>query len=173
MRGIFSVTGFFIRHFMVGIFAIFFGWLVWSGCYVVLLGVALVFDSGAGGPLAWPGGLALVGCVCAGVGWGVFAPASGFGLVICRWTGLPRLAAIPVVFVGAFLLSWFWGRLFMGWNETLGWFPIKGFILYLSVPLGVYWWVTEGPGALFETFRSWFQRRTRLRGREVKPLRGF
>jgi len=38
---------------------------------------------------------------------------------------------------------------------------LKNFVIYLSVPLGVYWWLTEGPGALFDSFRRWFHNRRR------------
>lgn len=35
----------------------------------------------------------------------------------------------------------------------------QNFALYLSVPLGVYRWLTEGPGALFDSIRRWIQAR--------------
>jgi hypothetical protein len=36
---------------------------------------------------------------------------------------------------------------------------LKNFAIYLSIPLGAYWWLTEGPGALFDAFRRWIGRR--------------
>jgi hypothetical protein len=39
------------------------------------------------------------------------------------------------------------------------WLILGNYAMFLSVPLGVYWWITEGPGAVFEAFRRWRARR--------------
>lgn len=78
-----------------------------------------------------------------------------FGFV----TGWSRFAAIPVVFVSVclFSLAIYW--LFS--SDPM--FPflkiLLGYVIFLSVPLGGYWWVTEGSGAVFEAFRRWRARR--------------
>ncbi len=82
------------------------GCIVWTIAYFVLLIVAVVTNQGVGSPLAFPAGIIAVLASCGFLGWGVFAPASAIGAVFCRVFRLPRIAAIPVVTVAAFLLSY-------------------------------------------------------------------
>jgi len=47
---------------------------------------------------------------------------------------------------------------------------LKNFAMFLSIPLGIYWWLTEGPGAVFDAFRRWLRsRRPRITQSEVGP----
>lgn len=143
------------------------GCALWTVAYFLLLVVAVIGGHGIGGPLAYPAGLiAVIGC-CAVLGWGVFAPASAAGAIFCVVFKLPRLAAIPIVTVAAFVLSYllYGGYIMMVTTHPMPstWIILKDFAIFLSVPLGSYWWLTEGPGALFDAFRRW------ARGRHRKP----
>jgi len=40
--------------------------------------------------------------------------------------------------------------------------------MFLSIPLGIYWWITEGPGAIFDAFRRWFRHR-RAQNNQANP----
>lgn len=143
------------------------GLVLWTLTYLVLLVIAIVGDQGIGGPLAYPAGVLVVFVSCGLLGWGVFAPASAVGAVLCSWFKWPRLAAIPIVTVAAFVLSYLLYRVFIGLFTTHSMPPaltiLKNFAIYLSVPLGIYWWLTEGPGVLFDAFRRWLGRRKQLR----------
>jgi hypothetical protein len=83
--------------------------------------------------------------------------------VFCRVFRLPRIAAIPIVTGAAILPSYavYWAYIEMVTTHSM---PsmltlLKNFAVYLSIPLGAYWWLTEGPGALFDAFRRWLGRR--------------
>jgi hypothetical protein len=71
---------------------------------------------------------------------------------------LPRLAALPVVLGTGFLVNYLLYHFFM---EKITPCPMdagdvfKYFAIDYSVPLGIYWWITEGPGA------AWVGRRFR------------
>ena len=87
--------------------------------------------------------------------------------MVCTFFRWPRLAAIPVVFLAflGFCYLFYAGYLTLMTTHTVSGVSVivRNFVLYLSLPLGVYWWVTEGPGALFEVFRK------KLVCRLVKP----
>jgi len=80
---------------------------------------------------------------------------------------LPRITAIPVVFGSAFVLSYLACWAFIEGLTThpmpSTWVVLRNFTVFLSVPLGAYWWVTEGPGALFDAFRRWIRNRHRAK----------
>ena len=163
MNAVIPVISFLARHFLFVGFAMFTGCVLWVVVYFLLLAIAVVGDLGVGGPLALPAGLIAVIAACFFLGWGVFAPASGIGAIFCRLLNLPRLAAIPIVTVAAFLLTY---AVYSGYIELVtthsrpsAWPVLMNFAIYLSVPLGVYWWLTEGPGALFDSFRWWIRSR--------------
>jgi len=148
---------FLARHFLFVVFAMIVGCIGWTIAFFVLLAIAVVTNQGVGGPLAIPTGIIAVLAACCFLGWGVFAPASAFGAVFCRVFRLPRIAAIPVVTTAAILLSYvmYWAYIEMITTHSM---PsiltvLKNFAIYLSIPLGAYWWLTEGPGALFDAFR--------------------
>lgn len=165
MKTALPVITFAIRHALASPLAIVVGCVLWTVVYVLLLLCAVIFGQGLGGLLAYPGGIVAV--VVGGflIGWGIFAPACAVGAVFCGITGLARFAAIPVVFLSGFLFSYaiYWA---LSSDPMPSFWPFLGnYALFLSVPLGVYWWVTEGPGAVFEAFRRWWARRRRSTAR--------
>ncbi|GAA5484847.1 hypothetical protein [Haloferula sargassicola] len=162
MKAVVPALTFLARHFLFGAFAMIVGCIAWTIAYIVMLIVAVVTNQGIGGPLAFPAGIMAVLAVCGFLGWGVFAPASAIGEIFRRVFRLPRIAAIPIVTVAAFLLSYviYWAYIEMVTTHSM---PsmltvLKNFAIYLSIPLGAYWWLTEGPGALFDVFRRWIGR---------------
>lgn len=162
MRGAVTALCFVARHSWIVPLAAILGCVLWTIAYVFLLIVAIVWNQGVGGPLAYPAGIIAVVGASMVLGWGVFAPASAIGAVCCRVFRLPNIAAIPVVFVSAFVLSYFFYAAYAGLaNDSI---PsvgtvLKNFVIFLSVPLGVYWWLTEGPTALFDAFHRWAESR--------------
>ena len=105
MKTVLSVLTFAARHLLIVPFGIIAGCILWTIAYVLLLAVAVIWNQGIGGPLAYPAGiLAIIGASIF-IGWGIFAPASAIGAIFCAAFRLPRLAAIPVVFGSAFVLS--------------------------------------------------------------------
>jgi hypothetical protein len=144
MKAAIPVITFALRHALAVPLAIVAGCVLWTVAYVLLLLWAVVFGGGLGGPLAYPAGIVAVVVGGALIGWGIFAPACAVGALVCGVAGWPRLAAIPLVFISGFLFSYV---------------ILQNYALFLSVPLGVYWWVTEGPGAIFEAFRRWRAKR--------------
>ena len=157
MKAAITALTFLARHFLFVAFAMIAGCIAWTIAYFVLLFVAVVTNQGLGGPLAFPTGIISVLATCGFLGWGVFAPASAFGVVFCRVFRLPRIAAIPVVTIAAFLLSlliyWAFIEAFTTHSMPSVLTVLKNFAIYISIPLGAYWWLTEGPGALFDAFR--------------------
>jgi hypothetical protein len=166
MHAVISALCFFARHFLFVVFAMVTGCVVWVFAYFLLLVIAVMGGHGVGGPLALPAGLMAVMGSCMVLGWGVFAPASAIGAVFCGLLKLPRVAAIPVVAVAAFFLTYgvYWGYIEWVTSGSMPsvWTVLKHFAIYLSVPLGVYWWLTEGPGALFDCLRQWIRVRRRI-----------
>lgn len=165
MKAAMPAITFAVRHLLIVPFASLAGCILWTITYLLLLAVAVIWNQGVGGPLAYPAGLmAIIGsAIC--IGWGIFAPASAIGAVFSRIFRLPRIAAIPVVFGSAFILSYLLYLAYINGLTTHSmpstWVVLKNFTIFLSVPLGAYWWVTEGPGALFDAFRGWIGNRRR------------
>lgn len=130
---------------------------MWTVTYFLLLIYAICFTKGVGSPLAYPGGILTILIACSLLGLSVFAPAAGMGRIFCLLTGLPRLAAIPVVTVSAlgltYLMSLFFSLGFLEDSTPSFSTILKNYTLFLSLPLGAYWWLTEGPGALIDTIR--------------------
>lgn len=159
MKAALPVITFAIRHALASPLAIVAGCLLWTVAYLILLLLAVIFGQGLGGPLAYPAGIIAVVVGGLVIGWGIFAPACAVGALFCGITGWSRFAAIPVVFVSGFLFSLaiFWA--FSSDPMPPLWKILAGYAAFLSVPLGVYWWITEGPGAIFEAFRRWRARR--------------
>ncbi len=170
MKAAITVITFVARHLLFVLFAIVAGCVLWTIVYGLLLGVAVIWNQGLGGPLAYPTGIMMILGVTIFIGWGIFAPASAIGAGFCRVFNLPKLAAIPVVFVSAFALSYllYWAYIMALTTHPMPstWIVLKNFTIFLSLPLGAYWWLTEGPGALFDAFRRWLG--CRLRQKEHK-----
>ncbi|MEI8107162.1 MAG: hypothetical protein WCI46_05035 [Verrucomicrobiota bacterium] len=163
MNNVISVISFVTRHLLIVSMAIITGCILWTIAYVVLLIVAATLNEGLGGPIAYPAGIITIIVAGISIGWGVFAPACAIGSVFGRIFGLPRIAAIPVVFGSAFVLSYllYWAFIKEMTTHPMPsmWVVLKNHTVFLSMPLGAYWWVTEGPGTLFDLFRRWIRRR--------------
>ena len=162
-----AVLAFFVRHLLMTPFAIVAGCILWSIAYLLLLLVAMIGNYGLGDPLAYPAEIVAIFAAAIPIGWGVFAPASATGAVFCKLFKLPKIAAIPVVFGSAHALSYLLYSMYLDGMTTYPsaspWIMLKHFVIYLSVPLGAYWWLTEGPGAFFEVFRRWIGSRRLVR----------
>lgn len=158
MKSAFAALAFIARHFLFVVFLIGAGWLAWTLFYAVLLLVAMLTGSGVGGPLAYPAGLLTIGVAAVIFGWGIFAPSCAMGSWACAFLGVHRLAAIPIVFICAGILSYLFYRLFIGWMSPhpmpAASMIILNYVKWISAPLGVYWVLTEGPGLLFESLRK-------------------
>ncbi len=152
-----------VRHLLVVLAAMVFGCVVWTALYIILLVIAVITDSGVGGPLAYPGGILLILIACALIGWGIFAPACGVGLLISRAFGLPKLAGIPIAFIAAGVLTWLmafaFSRVFPATPAPSFGKAVLFYLFFFPLPLGVQWWFTEGPGALYEFLKNWTRRR--------------
>lgn len=149
-----DVALFLARHGIVGVLVMVALCLLWTLVYVALLVVAVVTNSGLGSPVLWPIGIVLlIGC-CAMICWGVFAPACAVGELARRALRRPRLLAIPFVVCTAalvwVLVAHLAERMVAPGMSASTTGRMKFFLFYLTLPLGVYWWATEGPGALFE-----------------------
>jgi len=171
MKAAIPFLTFVMRHFLIVVLAAFVGCVLWTIGYFLLLLVAVIWNQGVGGPLAYPSGIILIIACCVFLGWGVFAPASGIGAIFCTMFRLPRLVAIPVVFTSAFLLSyllyWIYFERFTPHSMDSVGIVLQNFAVFISVPLGIYWWLTEGSGAVFEVFLRWWKnRRAKIRKSE-------
>lgn len=129
------------------------GCLLWTAIYLALLAWAVVTGGGIGGPLAWPAGILAVLLACVAFGLGVTVPACGAAAFL-RWRcGWPRMAEIPLSFLAGALLWLGWASLFKGGVVPPLEFAVS--LLWMPLPLGAWWWLTEGPGALWDAFRRW------------------
>lgn len=133
------------------------GLLLWTAVYFALLAWAMLTGGGIGGPLAWPAGLIAVLLVCPAFGLGVAMPACAAARFLGWRFGWPRLAGIPLSFAVACGLWSGWAFLLKGGTpEPMEWgVPL----LWMPLPLGLWWWFTEGPGALWDAWRRWFAKR--------------
>jgi hypothetical protein len=174
MNAVISAMTFAARHLLIVLIAIIAGCIIWTIIYVILLLTAIVFNQGVGGPLAYPAGIIAILVTTIVIGWGVFAPASAIGAIACTLLKLPRFAAIPIVAASAFGLSYFlyWGYIELLTTHSMPSVSVvlKNFAIFLSIPLGVYWWITEGPGATFDACRRWVRRRRAQNNQANKTL---
>jgi len=124
----------------------------WVAFYLVLLVTAIIVGGGAGGPLALPAGLIAVVAASAVVGWGIFVPACAIGAAIRSLVRPPLLVILLAVWFAGTLLGSIWVRAFVTcllkepsppFAETIAWSALG-----VSVPLGLYWWATEGAAML-------------------------
>lgn len=158
-----AIIAFIIRHFLAVSLAILAAWVIWTLTYALLLLYAICFNQGLGSPLTYPLGLMGIGTACSIVGWGLFTPSAALGRLFCWLTNWPLITAIPIVCLSAFTLTYLISTIF-----SLGFTPqtnpsitviLKNFTLYLSIPLGAYWWLTEGSSAVLDAFRRWIRNR--------------
>ena len=173
MNAVITAMTFAARHLLIVPVAIVAGCVLWTIIYVILLLVAMIFNQGVGGPLAYPAGIIAILVSCIVIGWGIFAPASAIGAIACALLKLPRLAAIPIVTAAAFGLSYllYWGYIELVTTHSMpsAAVVLKNFAMFLSIPLGIYWWIVEGPGAIFDTCRRWVRRRRAKNNQANKP----
>jgi len=157
MSALITAMTFSARHLLFVPVAVIAGCILWTVAYLMLLLAAIIFSQGVGGPLAYPAGVVAILGTTIVIGWGIFAPASAIGAIVCALLKLPRLAAIPIVTASAFLLSYllYWGYIELVTTHSMPSAAVilKNFAIFLSIPLGIYWWLTEGPGAIFDAFR--------------------
>lgn len=174
MNAALTAMTFAARHLLIVPVAIIAGCVLWTMIYVILLLVAIIFNQGVGGPLAYPAGIIAILVTSIVIGWGIFAPASAIGAIACALLKLPRLAAIPIVTAAAFGLSYllYWGYIELVTTHSMpsAAVVLKNFAMFLSIPLGVYWWITEGPGAIFDACRRWIRRRCTQNNQANKTL---
>ena len=137
--------------------------LVWTIVYVALLLFAIMTDSGIGSPISYPIWLVFLLVSITIIGLFVFAPACALGRLFVGVTRLPLLAAIPIVFGAGALLSYMAYDLYITFVTTHSMPPastvFQNYCVYLSIPLGAYWWIVDGPFAILDGFRRWFRRR--------------
>jgi hypothetical protein len=124
----------------------------WVAFYLVLLVIAISGNGGLGGPLALPVGLIALVAVCAIVGWGIFTPACAAGYALRSLFKPPTLAILLTVWLAGTSLGYAWAWIFVTCflhepGPPLAWAMARS-ALYLSVPLGLYWWATEGAAML-------------------------
>ena len=174
MTAVITAMAFAARHLLIVPVAIVAGCILWTIIYVILLLAAIIFNQGIGGPLAYPAGIFAILVTSIVIGWGIFAPASAIGAIACALLKLPRLAAIPIVTAAAFGLSYllYWGYIELVTTHSMSSAAVvlKNFAMFLSIPLGIYWWITEGPGAIFDAFRRWVSRRRTKNNQANKTL---
>ncbi len=157
MKKILPAITFVARHLLAIPFAIIAGCILWTIAYLLLLIIAVIFDKGVGGPLAYPAGIIAILGASIIIGWGIFTPASAIGALVCKIFRWPRLAAIPVVFTSAisisYMMCWAYTVVMTTQSVPSTWVVAKNFTIFLAVPLGVYWWIIEGSGAVFDIVR--------------------
>lgn len=136
--------------------------------YFVLMLIAVLGDGGLGSPLALPVGLIVVVAVCAVVGWGIFTPACAVGYVLRSLFKPPTLVVLLTVWLAGTLLGYAWAwilvtRFLHEPGPPLVWAMARS-ALILSVPLGLYWWATEGVAMLPDMVVKALRRFRRNRG---------
>jgi hypothetical protein len=163
MKPAWKVVIFAVRHVLMIAAAMMVGCVMWTLMYALLLFLAVIFGLGRGGPLAYPAGIIAILLTCLVAGVGVFAPACAIGAMACAFLKWPRFAAIPIVAIAAFGLCYALTRGYVAWvpSESMPSVAVvlKNFVIFMSIPLGGYWWVTEGPGAIVDALRRWLRRR--------------
>jgi hypothetical protein len=174
MNAVITTMTFAARHLLFVPIVIAAGCVIWTIIYVLLLLGAIIFNQGLGSPLTYPAGIIAIFLPTIVVGWGIFAPASAIGAIACALLKLPRLAAIPIVTAAAFGLSYllYWGYIELVTTHSMPTVAVvlKNFAMFLSLPLGIYWWITEGPGAIFDACRRWIRRRRTHNNQANKTL---
>lgn len=176
MNAAITVMTFAARHLLFVPVAVIAGCVLWTVAYVMLLLAAIIFNQGVGGPLAYPAGIVAILVTTIVTGWGIFAPASAIGAIVCALLKLPRLVAIPIVTASAFLLSYllYWGYIELVTTHSMlsAAVILKNFAIFLSIPLGIYWWLTEGPSAIFDAFRRWVRVRRHRKTQSEQAVDG-
>ncbi len=159
--GLFTLL-FVARHGLIVLALAVMACMLWTVAYCLLLIIAIAGDYPTGSPVVYPLGLILFALGVMIIGWGIYAPACAAGRLFCRLTRLPKLAAIPVVLISAVAIVMLMRMALeaISSHATASIFHEMeaGDFLLLAVTLGIYWWLTEGPGAIWElASRIWRQ----------------
>lgn len=128
--------------------------LGWVAVYLTLLALAILGNQPLGGPLTLPAGVVAVIVLCAIVGWGIFTPACALGAALRSVFRPPLPAILLAVWLAGALLGYGWAwvyvtRILHESAPPVAWTMARS-ALYLSVPLGLYWWATESAAMLPE-----------------------
>ncbi len=138
------------------------GAVLWTVIYFILLLFAILIGGGTGGPLSYPAMLTFLLIGILGIGLLVFAPSCAFGRLIAAQTKWPLITAIPFVFIAGGVLSYLLYQACIELVTTHSMPPVstvfKNYLIYLAVPLGAYWWLTDGPFAIIDGVRRWIFR---------------
>ncbi|MBK8040433.1 MAG: hypothetical protein IPK22_25365 [Verrucomicrobiaceae bacterium] len=152
-----------VRHVAaLGIAAVL-GAVLWTIVYFALLLFAMFTDSGIGSPISYPLWLVFLLLSITIIGLLIFAPACAVGRLFVAITRFPQIASIPVVFGVGALLSYLAYGLYIATVTTHSMPPATtvflNYCIYLSIPLGAYWWIVDGPFAVVDGLRRWLHQR--------------
>lgn len=150
--------GFFLfRHAIAFVAGVVLVCALWTIAYFALLLYAMATGGGLGGPLAYPAGLLMLPVLWMIIDFGIFMPSCAAGSAICGLLRWPRLAAIPFVILTAIGLCFLMVSLLARNSDMPGlgvWETMLFSALIPPLPLGLYWWLTEGPGAILQLLRK-------------------
>lgn len=149
--------------------------LLWTILFVVLIIIAMLLGDGAGSPLIWPLGIVAILVICVPA-WLVFMTACGIGLLAQRRFRLEELWAFPITLVSSTILcvavltavkilpDGSSGPASIYWPEI-------AMIFLMQAVLFPYWWLTEGPGVIWNLLRRWWNLRhsTTKKAEEITP----
>jgi hypothetical protein len=136
-----------LRHFAASFAVIAAACLLWTLAYAGLLGWAILSGGGLGGPLAYPGGLIVVGVAAAITSATLLFPATVAAELLTRRFPLRFLAQVAVAVAVLAALSIAFSPLLVAWRglASARVFTVAAWIFGLSlVPLGIYWWALLG-----------------------------
>lgn len=138
-------VGFLFRHFLAVPIFVTILCVAWMALFFILL--AFATDSSPGGIFALATGLVFITLAIVVIGWGIFAPACGIGLLLCHHLRWPRIYAIPLAWVASLLLAygqyWLFAYVFSIPSMPLGFKVLTPSVLILSLLLGIYWCLAE------------------------------
>lgn len=150
---------FLARHFFWVFASMILGGILWTLAFLGLIIASVCNLTDVSKFPAFPVGILWVIFACAIIGWGIFTPACALGTSLCLALRINRLISIPIVFIAAYFLSvaWYWLISHAGTNVPMPPWGVllQKFSLYLSLPLSLYWCITEGPEALLLLIQRW------------------
>jgi hypothetical protein len=158
LKSLLTTTAFLPRHLFFIATGTLFAWVAWTGLYLFMLAIALLGHGQLGNPLAYPAGLLVILATGLIGGGGIGLPACAFSYWACRNYQWPKAAAIPVVLLAGAVEA---TPVIAGLFRVKAGLPlidlaIWSFVTYLwaiAPLLGLYWWLTESPRPIFESFR--------------------
>lgn len=145
-----TLLDFFLRHLLtVPALALVLS-LLWVVVYYVLLLLGHMGDLTASpdGASALTAGLLFIVLCTLMIGWGIFAPACGLGLLVTRLLRRSRYWAIPIVWATASLIAYACQSAYYQQHPAATMpTPLALYLqtaAFLTIPLAIYWWLTEG-----------------------------